>query len=162
MRKSDLKSGMRVVFRNGERYIIVGDLMYDVNWRFTEIECYNEELKYSVIFVTGDSEWDIMEVHKVVNKGAPLSENNFTRVTLLWKRQELSEQDKKVIDAIKLLKPDYKWIARDEDRKLYVHRNEPLKGEIGWNSSGCTSLDEEHLQFIQWNDREAYYIGEDK
>ena len=160
MRKSDLKSGMRVVFRNGERNIIVGDLMYNDNWRFTGIECYNEELKYSVIFVTGDSEWDIMEVHKVVNKGAPLSENNFTRATLLWKRKGLSEQDKNVIEAIRLLRPDFKWIARDEDNRLYAYKTEPVKEPTYWDASDCISIPEEYLQFIQWEDKEPYYIGE--
>ena len=160
MRKSDLKNGMRVILRNGERYIIVGDLMYDDNWRFARLSFYDDELKEEDDFLRGHGEWDIVEVHKAINKANPLDIMDFTRVTLLWERKGLSEQDKKVIEAIRLLKPNYKWIARDEDKKLYVHRTEPLKGQIGWYSSSCTNFDEEHLQFIQWEDKEPYYIGE--
>ena len=160
MRKSDLKSGMRVVLRNGERYIIVGDLMYDDNWRFTRLSFYDDELKEEDDFLRGHGEWDIMEVHKATNKTKPLDAMDFTRVTLLWKRQELLEQDEKVIESIRLLHPDHKWIARDRNNKLYACRTKPVKGQIGWNGSSCISLDEERLQFIQWEDKEPYYIGE--
>lgn len=160
MRKSDLQNGMRVIFRNKEKYIIIGNLMHDDNWGLIQMYSYNEELKHSRAFEYGDSDWDIMEVHKSVNKGNPLDNSKFTKETLLWKRQELSEQDKKVIEAIRLLHPNHKWIARDRDNKLYACRTKPVKEPEYLDAFGMTSIDEEHLQFIQWDDEEPYYIGE--
>ena len=160
MRKSDLKSGMRVVLRNGERYIVVGEILYCSNWGFMNLNSYNDELTELRDCLSENDNWDIVKIYSPTNISKPLADDSFTDDTLLWERKELSERDKKVIDAIRLLHPNYKWIARDRNNKLYACRTKPVKGQIGWNGSSCISIPEEYLQFIQWNDKEPYYIGE--
>ena len=86
--------------------------------------------------------------------------NYFIEDTFMWKGRELSEYDKKVIIAIKILYPKYIWIARDRNNKLYVYRAEPVKRPEYWEGFRCVFIDEEFLQFIQWEDKEPYYIGD--
>lgn len=64
--------------------------------------------------------------------------------------------DEKVI--LRNLPENYKWIARDEDRELYVYSDKPNKKTRSWNSS-CYDTEEiniyPHLfQSIQWADEE--------
>ncbi len=158
MNKSALKSGMRVVTRNGERYIVVGEILYDKEWDFISINNYNDDLK---IHCSGSEKFDIMEIHDISKYGEPLREKFFNKDTVLWKRQELSEQDQKIIDAIKVVHPKYKWIARDESGTLCAYKSKPDKGNSSWFTSyDLTWLDDEHLQFIQWTDKEPYCIGD--
>ena len=164
MKKSDLKSGMRVICRNGGKYIIVGDVMHNDNWDFIPMRSFDEKFRK---LNNWNREWDIMEIHKAIIAGFPLDNSNFTKETLLWKRQELteqdfSEQDKKVIESIKILKPDYKWIARNKDGKLNIFIEEPQRSDFGdyWFHYSPLEIDNKDLQCIQWEDDEPYHIQE--
>ena len=162
MRKSDLKSGMRVVLRNGRKYIVVGETLYTSNWGYTGLGFYNNEFKYTDAFLNKNIDYDIMKIYNPQNIDHPLDDDNFTEIALLWERKELSEQDKKVIDAIKVLHPNSKWIARDEDSCLCTYTEKPKKAEWDtyWIGNFGIRIDSNHLQFIQWSDDEPYCIGE--
>ena len=61
MKKSDLKSKMCVELRNGERYMVVDDVLLKKNG-FHMLKNYNEDLKHSLF-----SDYDIIKVYKGVN-----------------------------------------------------------------------------------------------
>src|SRR5574344_155894 len=61
---------------------------------------------------------------------------------------------------------EYRWIARDKDKGLYVYATEPEKRECEWrtnkfNSSGVYNDDGYHLfQYIKWEDEKPTRIDD--
>ena len=68
---------------------------------------------------------------------------------------------------------DWKYIARDEDGKLYIYKDYPIKGEGSWfpfnkNSNRFKMINLDHLsslinvnkvfEFIKWEDEEPFCI----
>lgn len=97
MTKSDLKNGMVVELRNGERFLIVNDLGIgeDSCINLNSLWGYDENL-YDIL---GHSTFDIIKIYKTEGR---TFKNLFIdeRLSLIWEReekQELSNEDKQII-----------------------------------------------------------------
>ena len=68
---------------------------------------------------------------------------------------------------------DWKYIARDEDKDLYIYKDCPIKGEVGWllfnkNANRFKMIHLDYLsdlinvnkvfEFIKWEDEDPFYI----
>lgn len=97
MTKSDLKNGMVVELRNGERFLIVNDLGIgeDSCINLNSLWGYDENL-YDIL---GHSTFDIIKIYKTEGR---TFKNLFIdeRLSLIWEREEkskLSKEDKQII-----------------------------------------------------------------
>ena len=101
MTKSELKNGMVVELRNGNRYLVHNDKLLNfegyvnINDSFTHMFYYNEDLTYSC-----NKEFDIIRIYESdVFWLKDIFEDRF--LNIIWERkedkQELSKKDKKVI-----------------------------------------------------------------
>lgn len=89
--KADLKPGMVVEYRCGDRALVIGDsfLKFDSNMRFREI---NDDLtlKNPRTFIGTKPAYDITKVY-TVKKGSPLDLHDVFRdlhIELIWERKE--------------------------------------------------------------------------
>lgn len=75
----------------------------------------------------------------------------------------LSEAERVILENID---KDYKWIARDKDKGLFVYAKKPSKNNTWWvnesySKGGVSVYLFNHLfQFITWQDNEPYNIEE--
>lgn len=81
-KKSDLTNRMVVECRNGNKYIVIDDMLLSTN-DYSWLLSYNGNLTMK----QGLSEYDIM---KVYNRANSLDFNKYM-LTLLWERQEVKE-----------------------------------------------------------------------
>lgn len=123
MNIKDLKTGMRIITRNGDEYIVLKNVktpygrvedMYvlkDGGWMSSS--SYNEDL---TIKGKTNSNYDIMEVYaqnqgKYID-GSVISTNNVKNMDLIWKRENIkkemtiSEIEKELGYSIKIVKED--------------------------------------------------------
>lgn len=151
MKKSDLEYGNVVETREGIKYLYHcknSDKFLNLDRDgFFLISDFDENLKFNDDDL---NEFDIMKVYK-----------DYTCKELLWERKEKPKltEDEKVI--LRSLPKEHKWIARDENGRLYIYASKPLKGITMWASDGLPMIPFNHLfQFIQWEDEEPYSIEE--
>ena len=75
-----------------------------------------------------------------------------------------TNEEQLVIDYARLC--GYNWITKDQDKKCFTYKLKPLKREREWQSnfSDYTPALElgYSLSFLSWEDKEPYYIGDDK
>ena len=94
--KSDLKDGMVIEHRDGDRYMAIGGfgVSEDGNW---ELDRYYEDLRWD-----GDSAYDIMKVYKVKpNIYMDLTDTLKTSyLTLIWERKEEPENTEMTVEEI--------------------------------------------------------------
>lgn len=151
MNKKDLVNGSVVETRGLERYLFVDGTLFDLKdlGSFNHIDDYNEDLTYSC-----DSNFDIMKVHNepyncVGAKNFSLREvvrdNKWT-----WIRPEQPKLSKEAIVILKCLPKEYKYITRDCDNEIWLHRDEPIlkkdvTGKIFW-----TSKTNEYFEFFDY------------
>ena len=93
MQKSDLKSGMSVKLRNGEKGLIVDVnnikiIQYVDDWDNLNAS-YTTDLKYSSN--SNLAGYDIMEVYRILNYDCVIRENLCKPENLIWKRKEVTE-----------------------------------------------------------------------
>ena len=72
----------------------------------------------------------------------------------------LSEAERIILESID---KEYKWIARDKSKNLYVYTEKPPKYADVWHNNSCSLelICFNHLfQFVKWKDDEAYNIAE--
>ena len=57
---------------------------------------------------------------------------------------------------------EYKWLARDKNNNLHIHKRKPMKTSHFWDSGSTFGMNAfRHLfQFIKWEDSEPYEIVE--
>jgi len=139
MKKSDLKTGMRVKTRNGNIYLVVKDVdatLYghqDValvnNNSFILLDDYNEDLTDN-----SNSNYDIVEVFQITWDANSLLSDSFLNLDerfSIWKREEFTDRQKEVFKALKLL--GFNWIARDDiDDALLAYDEKPRKKGGYW------------------------------
>src|SRR5690606_23857980 len=111
MKKSDLKSGMIVEYRDGiKRLVVNNDLIGD---GYLSLSYYNDDLKHDEY-----SDLDIIKVYRykrVRSFSYLLKDNN---LELIWERKEyeLTSHEIEILKALQTL--GYKWLARDKDDEL--------------------------------------------
>ena len=96
MFKSELKSGMVVVYRNGDARTVLketqfGNMITSADRKvFASFDAYTEDLIHCGCGKDNppDKKYDIMEVYEPVNKFRPLTDFNDKNFELVWKRKE--------------------------------------------------------------------------
>ena len=153
MKKADLKDGMVIETREGDKYLIkTGHNPLGLNCNCNLIkECINEDLTNEY------KRSDIMKVYE-----------DYTLKKVLWKRKEeikLTEDEKAILRSID---KKYKWIVRDSREELHIFTHKPKmvytewvrgvsEGEIVGDYINFSMY--KHLfQFIKWEDKEPTLI----
>ena len=152
MKKSELADRMVVELRNGDRYMVVGDMiMSDIY--FISFRSFDENL----LAEYGLKEYDIMKIYNQVHS---LNEIETTK-DLLWKRPKeviYTEKELEILKALKVL--GYKWIARDIINNLNAYKGIPrLEGGYWFG------VEENHLYYgmltnIKYEDKKPHNINE--
>ena len=152
MKKSELKNGMVVELRDGDRYMVVGDMiMSDIY--FISFRRFDENL----LAEYGLKEYDIMKIYNQVRSLNGIKNTSY----LLWKRPEkviYTEKELEILKALKVLR--YKWIARDIINNLNAYKGIPrLEGGYWFG------VEENHLYYgmftnIKYEDKEPHNINE--
>lgn len=166
MKKEDLKTGMLVECRDGNKYLVLrdtpkGDIVINKDG-FNRFDLYDENLRAYDDGWFDSSCFDIMKVYDLEYEyhAAPDSWDKYKKI--LWERRELNG-DEKVI--LKNLDPMFKYIARDRSGSLYVYEVEPIECECGcgvWdcNDGECTDLEPfDHL--FKFIDSDTIYLISD-
>lgn len=117
MKKSDLVAGKHVVkYRNGGFRFVgkYGTLLDDMGHSMHTLHSYDKRLRAN----NGMTTVDIVAVYELKE---------------VWKREEptITEDEKTIL---RNLPAEYKWIARDENSKLYIYRDKPEKCVDVWMS----------------------------
>ena len=157
MKKSDLKAGMLVEYRCGERRMFMPYGLVKESGLVARYSCkYNDDL----IDIDGINDLDIMKVYDVFEDSFDFECENRE---LLWERKEkpkLTEVEKTILENIP---KEYKYIARDEDEELYIYEEKPRKVEEAWQWGGLYvdfGLFNHLFNFIKWEDDEPNKIEE--
>ena len=166
MKKSDLKPGMVVEDGLGDRYIVsimnpnfAGEIWPSLDgYGFNYSRDYTENLVVEGVILISRNELKIVKVYE-----------DYTCSKVLWERKEkpVLTEDEKVI--LKNINPMYKYIARDNNGKLFIYAIKPNKMSFlpSWTISVPTISYEDstgfntyrHLfDFIKWEDEEPYSI----
>lgn len=168
MKKSDLKTGMRVKLRNGEIYLVIKDVD-SLNYGHQDVAFVNQNSFMNGDFYTDDlksyrcfKEYDVVEVYLIQPKSNDLLNSNFMNLSVrfvVWKREEYTNKQKEIFKALKAL--GYKYIARDKDGDLFAYEIEPRKGHLWWyadkDGREC-ELDKEAFKLIKWEDSKPFEI----
>ena len=137
--KSDLRDGDVVEYDSGKVRLVKGGDLYNENgYRVSALDRYDENLES----VGGSIR--IVRAYRV-----------------MWEREERTiTSDEKII--LRNIDHKYKYIARDEDKKLYVYEQEPEKGCEDWK---FTSFKVESMcvfcnlfDMVKWTDDEPWKI----
>lgn len=78
------------------------------------------------------------------------------------KLPNFTEKEKLAIDYLKAC--GYKWIAKDQDDKVYAYFDKPIKNDYQWQSTKFIPDElkvDIPISFISWKDEYPYYIGDE-
>lgn len=182
--KKDLKNLMVVEQRNGWRGVVIDDRIYSWDSSGNVLDNYNDDLTdtakclFGMPIFDADEAYDIVKVYEAKGKFVAgratmeeiadfLRDGDTSNFQLIWERKEikLTTEERAFLNSI-LLVSDYKYIARDENNKLFIYKTKPSKSGIQW----CYCLLDKHghkvitdqtegmFEFITWEDDEPYSI----
>lgn len=170
MKKSDLKTGMRVKTRSGKIYLVIKDvdtmfyghqdIAFINNNSFSCGSDYTEDLKDN-----SNSNYDIVEVFQINHDEKSLLTDTFLDLDKrfsIWKRQEFTDRQKEIFKALKVL--GFNWIARDKDNPVIAFDIKPDRRSICWYTTNCkqaelfTKNTQEKFDFVKWEDEEPFEI----
>lgn len=164
MKLNDLKTGMWVKTRNGEKYFVlrnhffIDDGVFIDKSGFLKYGCYNDDMSYQKY-----SGYDIIEVF--IPDLGKYTLNDDCLISI-WKRKELPELTPFEKEFLMALRPDLKngWLTMDKDACITVHCNKPVKLNTMWQSDGIsiqiltTSFYPLPFCWMTWEDEEPWYI----
>ena len=173
MKKTDLRTGMRVKTRSGKIFLVIKDIetmgyghqdVAFVNNGFLNGTEYSDDLIHENF-----RDFDIVEVFNSCKEGAYLIGEllKLEEKYSIWKRQEFSNEQKEIFKALKML--GYNYITRDLNYDIYAYEKKPTKKlKYHWSSDDIVSFELEtskilnapHLNFIDWYDEEPFEIPE--
>lgn len=111
MKKKDLKAGMIVQTRKGERYVVLDETINNMDRHFP-LCYYNEDLKHC----NGLSEWDVVKVFTSDSSSIPEMLDNKHQLLYIWKREE--DNRKEIPSQMVYLKDLYTTLHRQYGRKM--------------------------------------------
>lgn len=160
MKKNELKSGMIVEYRNGNRRLVVNDdLIGSSGAGF--LSYYDDDLKY-----VGNDVYDVLDIIKVYKYKYCMRLNRLLEddsLDLIWERKEIKLTDKEIeiLKALKLL--GFNFLARDENNDLYAYSKKPfiLSLSIYWvtGDDEYVKVNSDAFTFIKWTDKEPTKIN---
>lgn len=170
MKKSDLKTGMRIETRRGDIFLVIKDIEtlfcghQDIGFAGNDCFTCGDNLNDDLTSITSKS-FDIVKVFQINHEQKSLLNDdtlNLNEKHLIWKRKEFTEEQNTLFKALKSL--GFKYIARDnEHRSLIAYDTKPLKGYVFWHTPVATNiyiLEKDHFEFIKWEDKEPFEIPE--
>ena len=111
MKKQELKNGMIVENREGDRYIVVNDLLFGLD-SFNLLENYNDDLT-----LFSFNNLYIVKVYEIESPSIELSLNKVlkdtSRLKLLWERKEPLYFDARLSNR-------FKYNFRGNDKSIYL------------------------------------------
>lgn len=147
MKKSDLKDGMVVEFRNGKRYMFISEIDLFVG---NEIGVNFQDVEFQDL-----GGYSIVKVFKPIKNGC-FSDILSKSHELIWEHKEveketLTQDQHDKLKALLLL--GFSWIARDKDGEIYAYDSIPFKGDADWFNRGDNiRLKKLDLPFIKWEE----------
>jgi hypothetical protein len=111
-------------------------------------------------------EWSEIETEhegEYCESSFPLNDaNRIKNIIKLPKKKEFTDDE---LCILRNIDKEYKWIARDDDGKLCMYTEKPLKRETVWTATKNAYITElycfNHLfQSIQWEDEESVFIDD--
>lgn len=158
MLKKDLKDGMVVELRNGQRYLLINNRMLDLGG-FVRLTNYSEDLKNE-----NSKGYDIVKVYEIEIAYSLTDIFKDANLTLTWERKEYELTDKEVEVLKELNTLGFNWIARDYDDELNAFTRKPkCRYEMWYAEKGYSNLinnDKTLFSFIQWIDNEPTKIDD--
>lgn len=139
MKKSDLVSGKHIVeLRDGSRLLVAGDFLPDIDGNgYMCLKSYSDDLKIDDCEVDFDechTAFDMLKVYKIVkHMSLPILANRIdTACELIWERKpELSKVERVILENVS---KEYKYIARDRNQNIYLHKEKPVWSHGVWLS----------------------------
>lgn len=172
MKKSDLKTGMRVRTRNDKIWLVVTDFLINgekdilfagEHGGWMNGRAYRDDLIVKSCSCTSRN-YDVMEVYKI-KENSNSSHVDFINLGIkhsIWRRQEYTDRQKEIFKALKIL--GFNWIARDKDNPVIAFDIKPERRSFTWYSTKCkqaelfTNSMQETFDFIKWEDEEPFEI----
>lgn len=158
MKKNELKSGMIVEYRDGEKRLVIdNDLIGDDG--HSSLSNFNDDLKHILY-----SDLDIIKVYKYKYTyifSELLKDDN---LNLIWERKEIKLTDKEIeiLKALKVL--GYEFLSRDgvDYDSLYAYSEKPYKAGDYWiiDAGDYLKINSDFLDFIKWEDKEPKNIDD--
>lgn len=160
--KADLKPGMIVETRNGNRYItheFNGALILVRDGGWLDLLNHEEDLLYSN---RDDNVFDIMTVRKPAIE-EQFIEDYWKEAPIIWERKELpkmTEVERVILENARVEGKRAKWIGRDCAKDLFLYLEKPTKEVSYWGgvSSKRLIIFNHLFQFVKWEDNEPWYI----
>ena len=161
MKKNELKSGMVVEYRDGDKRLVIDNDLIGDDGHLT-LTNYNDYLKNGLF-----SDLDIIKVYKYKSPcpfNALLENNN---LDIIWEREEikLTDRDIEILKSLKAL--GFKFLARDSEYvgeydSLYSYSEKPYKVGDYWASDAGEYIRviSDVLDFIKWEDVEPTSIDD--
>ena len=158
MNKDDLKAGMMVEYRNGDKRMVMSYGLVDkVGIVMIELSFYTKDL----LDVDGYVEHDIMKIYDYSTDGFDFE---CTYRKLLWERNEKPKLTKAERTILENIDKKLQYIVRDKNGELYVYGSLPKRDRFQWWATSGTTMSFcafNHLfTFITWEDDEPYSIKE--
>lgn len=165
MKKSDLKDGMVVELRNGNRYMFISEINNFISETLGYDQySFNDDLTHCI-----DEECDIMKVFKPIKNGC-FSDILKISNELIWERKEVENENLTLTqdqhDKLRALRTlGYNWIARDKDSYLYAYNKKPIKMITCWERNDnddsyvlSLSVLGFNIPFIKWEENKPRSI----
>lgn len=166
MKLSDLKTGMWVKLRNERMYVFLKDyetklygsgIFVYLHGGFEPYSNYQDDMKFKD---RKNNCFDIVEVFKPLSTACALDANYLTSI---WKRVEIPQL---AINVLNSFDPECKWIAKDNDGKLFIYSEKPIKEEYCWMPQNLCLVfksisfifKNELFNWLSWEDKEPCYI----
>lgn len=152
MTKEDLKDGMIVEYRIGEKRLYANNKLYGEKFQI-QFENFDKSYQNDLKTKSGIKNFDIMKVYDNEN-------------SLLWERKEEIKLTQFERDLLNNLDKKYKYIIRDSDDNLRLFIIKPNKSDRGSNwvildyLMGIILPYLNYFQFIKWEDKEPYLISD--
>lgn len=155
MKKQDLKDGMILETRNGDRHLLTNGVMRDFKGHMRLVS-YSDDLKFE-----DNKKYDIIKVYKDTMLYSLTTIFKDDYLTLIWKRKEikLTDREIEVLEALKML--GYEWLVRDKDNDLYAYGDKPEKDGFSWGGNFYIDMTlHDIFKFIKWEDGEPTKIDD--
>ena len=161
--KDDLRVNDIVTTRAGSAYLVHdfnGELFAIRDQGYFAFNDYNNDLT-----LKQGAEFDIVKVQRP-NEADQLIVREWINAPVIWERKEKEKEKVPLLSEaeyyiLKNLNTKWKWIARDEDGRLFLYKNKPDRETSRWIDDYkmfALNIYNHLLPCVQWEDDEPWKI----